>query len=161
MTPLLVLGLGNPILGDDGLGPRAIAEIAARGGLPEGTRLFDGETGGLDLLGEIEDARRLIAIDAVHLGGRPGALHRLAGGAIPRHLERSASAHDVGLRDLLALARLRGGGPRDVVVLGLEPAAIEPATTLSPALEAALPLLLAAVREEAWRLAAREEGPDP
>ncbi|HVY62894.1 MAG TPA: hydrogenase maturation protease [Planctomycetota bacterium] len=154
MTAILVLGLGNPILGDDGLGPRAIEEIAAAVELPEGTRVYDGGTGGLDLLGEIEEAERLIAVDAVMTGGRPGALHRLAGPDIPAYLERSASAHDVGLRDLLALARLRGSGPSEVVVLGLEPAEMVPSTSLSPAVEAALPLLLAAVRDEAWRLAA-------
>ena len=158
MIPLLVLGIGNPILCDDGVGPRAITALAERGGLPAGARLLDGGTGGLSLLPAIESAARVLVIDAVDVGGRPGEVRRLTGNEIPQTLRRRLTPHEVGLDDLLALCRLRGTLPAEVVLLGVQVASLEVRAQLSPEVEERFPAVLEAARAEARRLAAGGEG---
>jgi hydrogenase maturation protease len=153
MIPLLVLAVGNRILGDDGLGARAL-EALAGAGLPPGTRLVDGGTDGLALLPAIEDAERLIVVDAIDLGLAPGALRRLVGEEIPLATMRPFSPHEVGLGDLLALCGLRDTTPREVVAWGVQVAHTGVGVHLSPAVEAALPRLVASVLEEARRMLA-------
>lgn len=148
----LVLGLGNPLLGDDGLGPRAV-EALREEPLPAGVRLRDGGTGGLSLLAEIEEVERLLVIDAVDLGpgSEPGALVRLERDELPRTCARGLTAHQVGLRDLLALCALRGTLPGSVVLFGVQVEQLALGTGLSPRVAAALPSLVAAVRGELRR----------
>lgn len=153
MIPLLVLGLGNPILGDDGVGPRTVAALGALGGLPEGTRLVDGGTAGLGLLADLEEAEHVIIVDAVDLGpgAPPGEIVRFEneGLRLARHI--ALSPHQIGLRDVLSLCRLRGTTPPHLVLLGVQVASVAPRMELSPGVEAAVPALLDAVRREAAR----------
>lgn len=151
MTPLLILGVGNPWLGDDGLGPRAIEALERSGGLPPEARLLDGGTRGLALLPEIEDAGRVIVIDAIDVGAAPGTIVRLEGADAQKALGRSVSAHDVGLRDVLWIALLRGTFPEDLVLFGVQVAALEAGADLSPEVAAALPAVVSHVRSEARR----------
>jgi hydrogenase maturation protease len=153
MIPLLVLAIGNRILRDDGLGARAL-EAIARAGLPPAARLLDGGTDGLALLPEIEDAERLIVVDAIDLGLAPGAIARLAREEIPLASMRPFSPHEVGLGDLLALCGLRDTTPREVVVWGAQVADTGVGMQLSPPVEAALPRLVESVMEEARRMLA-------
>lgn len=149
-APLLVLGIGNALARDDGLGVHAIRALAAEratgGGraLAPGVDLLDGGTAGLSLLPAIAGARALVVIDAVNLGAPPGtvkALTRTDLGADPLRL----SVHQVGTADLLAAARLTARLPDQVVLIGVQPATVAAGTELSPAVAAALPQVLAAV----------------
>jgi len=144
----LVLGLGNTIMADDGVGPRVIEYILQQGQLPDDVELLDGGTLGLDLLPRLEGVERLIIVDAVETGQPPGTLVRLTGNEVPQALETKLSPHQMGLKDLLAVARLMDQLPNEIVLLGVQPASIEMAAELSPQVAACLQQLAAMVRHE-------------
>lgn len=143
--PLLVLGLGNVLCGDDGLGVQAVARLAHARGLPRGVRLEDGGVLGLALLPTLEAARRAIIVDAVRCARPAGALVALEGEDVVPALRERLSPHEVGVWDLLWAARLRGRAPERLAILGIVPASLELGVGLSPVVEAALPALVEAV----------------
>jgi hydrogenase maturation protease len=149
---VLVLGLGNILLRDEGVGVRALEKLQAEYRLSPRVRALDGGTLGLDLLPYLAGASRLLILDALQVGGGPGDLARLADGEIPSALALKLSIHQVGLNELLAAARFQGTLPGQVTLLGIEPASIEWGLELSPTVSAALDRLIeAAVRElRAW-----------
>jgi hydrogenase maturation protease len=140
----VVIGLGNPLMADDGIGLMALERLRAAG-VPEGVDLVDGGTWGLNLLPIIEAAERVLFLDAINAGGEPGTLHCLEREQLPRYLSTKVSPHQIDLREVLALAELRGTLPRETVAIGLQPAAVELATEPSDALLRRLDDLLAAV----------------
>ena len=121
-------------MGDDGLGLAALARLREVWQLDPGVELVDGGTWGLNLLPVIEDAARVLLLDAIDAGGPPGALHVLERQRIPRYLATKISPHQVDLRDVLALAELRGTLPEETVAIGLQPAAVELSNELRDAL---------------------------
>jgi len=138
---VLVLGIGNPLLGDDGIGLRMLDALEARGPWPDNVRLVDGGTWGMSLLPDVIDAERLLVLDAVTTGREPGAIVRGEDDAVPRLYSRPPSPHQVDLREVLAAAELLGALPSPLVVVGVEPEAIAPDDLrigLSPAAEGAL-----------------------
>ncbi|MEI6045759.1 MAG: HyaD/HybD family hydrogenase maturation endopeptidase, partial [Chloroflexota bacterium] len=122
---ITVLGLGNVLRRDEGLGIRALERIQARYLLPDDLQLVDGGTLGLDLLSYLEEANKLLILDAALTEGPPGTLLRITGDEVPAFLGMRTSLHEVALTDLLAVARLRGNEPGEVVVLGMQPDTIE------------------------------------
>lgn len=151
-TPLLVLGLGNVLLEDDGVGAAAVALVAEGFEPPPGARVLDGGTLGLSLLPYVEDADTVILVDAVRTDGAPGTLVRLEGDEVAPAVATRLSPHQVGVADLLDGARLVGRYPRRVVLLGVVPASIELGVGLTPAVQAALPRLVERVVQEAQAL---------
>jgi hydrogenase maturation protease len=148
MTTTLVLGLGNTIMSDDGIGPKVIEQLQQSAGLPEGVTLLDGGTLGLDLLPFLEGIQRLIIVDAVEVGKPAGTCVRLAGDDVPMALETKLSPHQMGMKDLLAVARLMGHLPEEIVLIGVQPACLEMDTELTPLVAGAIPTLLAMVQAE-------------
>ncbi len=150
----VVLGLGNLLLSDEGLGIHALRRLEERYRLPQAVECVDGGTLGLVLLAYLEEAAQLLVIDAVQAGREPGALVRLEAGAIPASLSLSLSMHQLGFQQLLAISRLCGSAPGQVVVLGIEPGSLAEAIGLSPAVEAQMGRLIDAVAEElrSWGL---------
>lgn len=144
----LIMGLGNTIMSDDGIGPKVIGLLQRDGDLPENVRLLDGGTLGLDLLPYLEGVERLILVDAVETGKAPGTLVRLAGEEVPLAIETRLSPHQMGLKDLLAVARLMECLPQEVVLIGMQPACLEMDTELTPDVVRRLPELLDMVRGE-------------
>ena len=145
----LILGLGNPLRADDGLGPRVVTELNRRG-LPDGVAALDGGTGGLDLLRYLEEWKRVVIVDAADVGQEPGQYVRFT----PREARLLAadggfSVHDAGLAEAIALANALGRTLPEIVVLGLQPETLDWREGLSPAVEAALAALVDAVLEEA------------
>lgn len=146
----LVTGVGNILLGDEGLGVHAVRRLLDQG-LPEGTDAVDAGTALGDLLPEFGSYERLILVDAVRGGGRAGDLYRLevrSGGDLQRALS-PLSLHEFGVAEALEQARAAGVLPPRVVLLGMEPERIEPGITLSPCVAAALPGLVRLIRREA------------
>lgn len=141
----LVLGVGNPLMGDDGLGLAALQELREGWEIPADVELVDGGTWGLTLLPAIEASDRLLLIDAIDGGGAPGTLHELERDQIPRHLATKLSPHEVDLHDVFALAELRGTLPVEIVAIGLQPATVELSSELSPLVRRRLPDLLEVV----------------
>jgi len=133
LRPVLVLGLGNPIMGDDGVGILALEQFRARFDVPAGVELVDGGTWGMNLLPCIEEAGKLLLVDAIRAGKAPGADVFLAGADLPQTLAQKLSAHQVDLVDVLALAQARGTLPVHTVALGVEPERVEMRADLTPA----------------------------
>ncbi len=119
--PLLVLGLGNLLCGDDGLGAAAIARLDRDWEAPEGAMVIDGGTLGLALLPYVEDALDVILVDAIRDDAPPGSLVRLQGEDVAPAILHRLSPHQVGVADLLDGARLHDRYPRRLVLLGLVP----------------------------------------
>lgn len=152
---LLILGLGNVLCGDDGLGAAALARLARERVLPPGVDVCDGGTLGLALMPLLEAVRDVILVDAVRADAPPGTLVRLEGDDVPAAALERLSVHQVGVADLLGALAWRGRMPRRLVLLGLVPETLELGLGRSPAVEAALPGLVSAVVGEAERLGAR------
>lgn len=149
--PLRIIGVGNPLMADDGLGIVAAERLAALD-WPPGVEVLDGGTGGLTLLDLFGGARGVILLDAVAMGAAPGTLRRFSAeelSALPVKAP-GLSAHAGGLAEVLALARELGELP-PLVLFGVEPARVEPGIGLSPPVAAAMEAMLAAVRAEGAR----------
>lgn len=157
--PLLVLGLGNVLLGDDGLGVAAAARLERDFELPPQVRVADGGTLGLELLGLIAESDHVILVDAIRENRRAGSLVRIDGDGVAPAVRERLSPHQVGVADLLDAARLTACYPTSVVLLGLVPASIELSLERSPAVEAGLAGLVRAIVREAdalgYKLVAR------
>ena len=122
-------------MSDDGIGVRVVQSLAASHRFPPDVRVLDGGTLGLDLLPALEGIDRLLVVDAVDNGEPPGTLVRLAGEEVPVALATKVSPHQMGLKDLLAVAELQGNRPREVVLVGIQPGTIEMGMELSNPVE--------------------------
>jgi len=138
---IAVLGLGNLMRADDALGMLAIERLRADPRLPSSVVAIDGGTLGLDLLYPLEGITHLLALDAIDAGVQPGTLLRFAGEEIG-DLPISKSVHLLGFSDLIGAMRLSGSAPEEIVVLGVQPGAIEWGTELTAPVEAALAALV-------------------
>jgi hydrogenase maturation protease len=142
MGDTLVLGLGNILLRDEGVGVRVVERLQEQYRFPPGVQVVDGGTLGLDLMAYVEGADRLLVIDAVDAGAEPGTIAHLAGDEVPAFLSLKISPHQMGLSDLLAAARLRGIYPEEVVLWGVQPATIDVGLDLSPIVAAQVDVLV-------------------
>lgn len=145
---VLVLGLGNVLLGDDGLGAAAVARVERGYRVPPDVHLEDGGTLGMALLGMIADARHVILVDAVRTESPPGTLVRIAGDEVMDAVRDRLSPHQVGVADLLDSAHLIDCYPASVTLLGLVPETIELSVRRTGAVEAGLDALVEAVVRE-------------
>jgi hydrogenase maturation protease len=148
---ILVLGLGNTIMSDDGFGVRAVAALSSRYCFKGDVRLFDGGTLGLDLLPQLEEVERLLIIDALAMESVPGTVFRLEGEEVPRAFASKLSVHQLGVQELLAVSELMGHMPQELVVWGVQPECIEMGTELTAAVAAALEPVIAGVVGELRR----------
>jgi hydrogenase maturation protease len=140
----LVLGIGNLLLCDEGIGVHA-AQALLEEEIPEDVTVLDIGTAILDALPSIEDADRIIVIDAMKADGPPGSIYRVPFEECARS-ECIASLHGFDLSRVMTLAG-KEKIPK-IVVIGVEPAVIEWSMELSPTVKASLPLVLKAVGEE-------------
>ena len=156
----LVVGLGNPLMADDGVGLAALERLQAGWRLPPTVEVLDGGTWGLRLLPAIETAHRLLLLDAVEGHAAPGTLITLERDAIPRLFTHKVSPHQIDLREVLALAELRGRLPPEVVAIGLQPGAVTMTPGLTPAVAAGLDDMVhaAVARLWAWGHAVEPDG---
>ena len=141
MKQTLVLGLGNILLSDEGVGVRAAEYLLAGYDFPEEVQVLDGGTLGLDLLPFVEDANRLLVLDALEIDAEPGTIARLEGDEVPAYLGVKVSPHQIGLADLLVAARLRGSVPQTLVLWGVQPGLIAVGLELSPPVAAQVKVL--------------------
>lgn len=137
----VVLGMGNLILSDDGVGVQALRALEADPRLPAGAELIDGGTFGSELVGFVGGATRLVILDAVDVGAVPGTLVRLDGDEL-RAFPAAAGVHELGLAELLSALCLLDEEPEEIILLGVQPAATAPGVNLSPAVAASLPGLV-------------------
>jgi hydrogenase maturation protease len=154
-SSLLILGLGNLLCRDDGLGAFVAQEIAGTRVIPEGVSVLDGGTLGLALLPYLEDAERAILVDAVETGDAAGTFVRVEGDEVGPAVAAHLSVHQVGVSDLIEAARWRDRIPPTLVLLGLVPETTELGVGLSPPVLAGMPALVERVCDEAARLGFR------
>lgn len=145
-----VIGIGNRLMGDEGLGVEAVQAMGRRG-LPEGVELVDGGTDPWSALSSAEDCRCLILLDAILGGGEPGSLYRLGLEEVDVG-SRVLSLHGVTLFHLLNYERLLGNEFDEVVVLGMEPQRVEPGIGLSERCRQALEDFVRMAEQEILRL---------
>jgi hydrogenase maturation protease len=140
-----LIGLGNLLLRDEGIGIHAIRALEARNLVPPGLEIVDGGTSGLDLLPYIEGRDRVLFVDAVNFRKEPGYIGVLENQEIPAMFSHKDSLHHLGLIDVLAAAQLLDVAPREVCLVGIQPHIIETGLELSEPLKAKLPLVLSCI----------------
>ena len=146
-TKTVVLGLGNILHADDGVGPHAIIRLRADSRVPADVSLVEGGTLGLELLPYVWDCARLIVIDAVDVGEPPGTVVRMSGEEL-NSLPGKSSAHQLGVSDLLVALRVLARRQPMVTLLGVQPGNTDWSTELSSPVAAVMHSLLdAAIRE--------------
>ena len=150
--PVLVLGMGNILLEDEGLGIRALELLEQRYEIPPEVELMDGGTTGMGLLDDISGRQHLLVLDAVQTGEAPETLVKLAGDEVPVYFGMRISPHQLGLSDVLATLELSGEQPAGVTVLGLVPLSLEMCLTLSDLVNSRLDSLVEAAVNELDRL---------
>jgi hydrogenase maturation protease len=137
---ILVLGLGNTLLADDGVGVHVVRRLAADAALPHGVRTVDGGTLGFRLAAMLSDAGSVLIIDATDIKMEPGTIRLLDTKSLDAHVAsgQRTSAHEAGLANLLGLARLENFEPRHLAVLAIQPQVIDWRETLSDPVEGAI-----------------------
>ena len=142
---IVILGIGNVLLNDEGIGVKVIEYLQRHYEFPEEVELVDGGTGGIGLLEFVEKADILIVIDAINGGEPPGTVYKFSGKELPRSVVERLSLHEVNFLDILDLAAMRGNLPEKIVIIGVEPKSLEMEAILSPEVQAKIPELADAV----------------
>lgn len=132
-----VVGLGNLILSDEGVGVHVVQRLAEAYSFPDDVALIDGGTSAIDLLDQLIDAEHIIFVDAAQTGGPPGSIVALQGARLPVWFRQRMSPHQIGLADLLATLSLMDHAPKSVTLIGIEPQSTELGTELTPKIDAA------------------------
>ena len=133
---VVVLGLGNILLRDEGVGVRVVEALAERYILPADVEVVDGGTAGMELLNTIAGCDHLLICDAVQTDAPPASVIRLADAEVPALFQTRFSPHQVGLADVLATLILTGEAPRTVTLIGVVPLDLELGIDLSPGVAA-------------------------
>lgn len=149
---IVILGVGNILLKDEGVGVRVIEKLGERYHFPDNVKLVDGGTLGLQLLGTVAEANYLIVVDAVKNGKSPGTLYRFEAADIPHKVAYKNSLHQVDLLESLALSKALGNTP-EITILGVEPEDISPwGMELTPPVQEKVSELMNLVLKELDRL---------
>lgn len=137
----LVLGIGNTLLTDEGVGIVAMRELEARFGAREDMEFLDGGTLSFTLAVPISDCDALLVIDAAELGAAPGSVRSFEGAEMDGFLgaNRKSSVHEVGLLDLMSISQLSGHWPQQRALIGVQPAVVNWGEALTPEVAAAMP----------------------
>jgi hydrogenase maturation protease len=145
---IMILGVGNVLFTDEGVGIRVAEALQDRYEFPENVKVVDGGTLGMNLLGIISEADYLIVVDAVRNGGEPGTLYRLVEEEIPKRIRAKNSLHQVDLLEALTFCQALDKVP-ETVILGVEPEdIITLGVELTPTVGAQVENLVQAVLEE-------------
>ena len=147
VAPVLVLGVGNTLLGDDGVGVHLVNRMSSWAREWHGeVELLEGGTQGLALLGSIAGRGALVLLDAVALGSAPGTVHLRQDLEVLELSYRSTTAHEGNAGELITAALLLGDLPARIRLVGIEPACMNSGTGLSDAVKRAVPAALQAAR---------------
>jgi len=153
MTKVLIAGIGNVLLGDDGVGPFAIKVLESQYDFPEGVKLADLGTPGFDLPVHLADADAVILVDSAMFGGEAGAIRLFRKQEILRNAPRARiDPHSPALMESIALVDLTGSMPRELLMIGVQGSRFEPGSRLSTPVRQCIPHIADAVRRELHRL---------
>lgn len=154
-----VLGIGNLLLRDEGVGVHAVRALGERYDFPPEVELIDGGTKGLDLLPFIEDRDDLLIVDAADFGAEPGTVKAVEGGDIKAFLDMKFSVHQIGVPDLLFAAALKGFAPSRICLVGIQPGLVETGLELTGPIKEKFGELLGAVvaKLRSWGIEIQEK----
>lgn len=142
MAKVVVLGLGNVLMGDDGVGPYAIRVLEAAYEIPGQVSVLDLGTPGLDLIPFLAGAGQIVLIDTIRAPGRPGEIRLYDREAILETLSRPRlSPHDPGVSEALSALELAGEGRKELLLVGVIPKRVATGVGLSPEVRAAVPIV--------------------
>jgi len=144
--PILILGVGNTIQTDDGIGVHVIEEMR-KNPIPRDAELFDGGTLGYDLLGVIEGRKKVIVVDAVKGQQPPGTLYKFSPKDVPAD-NNYDSLHQLGIIEAIRLARLQNKAPDQTVIIGVEPEVIDWGLSLTGTVKSKIPRIIDMVMDE-------------
>lgn len=150
MKRVLVMGIGNILLSDEGVGVRVI-EAMRNIGLPDDVELVDAGTAGADLVDIVADRAKLIVVDAIQSELSPGTVLRMTEKDILPTESSAVSLHELGLPDALEMTRRLGCSPREVVVFGIVPQSIQCGLELTECIAAVVPRVIELVLNEAGK----------
>ena len=134
-APVLVLGLGNCLIEDEGIGVAAIEYLHKHYSIPDDVELLDGGTSGMGLLDDLRSRKKVIVLDAVRTGASPGDLVVLRNEQVPAFFRSKVSPHQMALSDVLAVLTLTDEQPQDISVIGVEPVSLKTKIGLSPSVK--------------------------
>ncbi len=126
---VLVLGLGNILLSDEGVGVKAIEELQRRYDCSEVVEIVDGGTIGFELLPYFDERSHILIVDAVKTDNKPGTIVRIDDP--PAYFSSRTSPHQIGLADVMGLAAITDNLPKNIILLGIEPKRLATGLTLS------------------------------
>jgi len=144
---ILILGIGNILLKDEGVGVH-VAKRLKEIPLPENVEVLDGGTAGLDLADFIAGRKKLIVIDAVKAGEKPGTIYRLKEENLSIKPKAIMSFHEVDLLDAIHMSIVMDEKPEEIVVIGIEPKDMSDGVDLSPEIEERIPRIIEVVMKE-------------
>ena len=151
MKRAVVLGVGNVLMADEGVGPHAITTLERRFETPGETLFIDGGCSAMELLDDMAGADLLLIVDAVASGKAPGTLVRLEGEEVPRFFTTKLSPHQVGIADVLATLSMIDEPPKETIIIGVEPSELTLRMELSAPVAAAMPSVIDEVVGELGR----------
>jgi hydrogenase maturation protease len=152
----LILGIGNTLMGDDGVGVQVADALSERGDLGADIEVISAHTTGYGFAGALARFDRVLVVDAIEAGGEAGSVYRFSPADTGLMNLRSGTSHGLGVPELVAAAQL-GGVTAEIIVYAIQVAVVSPtATALSPQLQEALPEIIEMVLRDA-----RGEGAPP
>jgi len=143
---ILIVGVGNILLGDEGVGIHVIRELANQD-LPDNVEILDMGVAPFSLLPYIPGRKKVIIIDAVKAGGKVGSVYKFPADEIERRKDKFFSLHQIGIGDILAFLKPEEI-PEEVVVIGIEPGEIKWGMELSPCIKDKIPQLIELILKE-------------
>ena len=145
---IAVLGIGNLLLSDDGVGVHVIKKLQEEYEFPDSVELIDGGTKGLDLLPLFEGKDKILIVDAANFRKEPGTIDTVEGDKIPAFLSSKLSVHQIGLPDTLFAAKLMDITPAEMSLIGIQPKSMETGIELSEEIKDRMEQLINKVLEK-------------
>jgi hydrogenase maturation protease len=153
MSKVLIAGIGNVLLGDDGVGPFAIKVLESQYDFPDNVELADLGTPGFDLPVHLAGADAAILVDSAKFGGEPGDIRLFHKADLLRAAPRARiDPHSPALAESMSLLELMGALPRELLMIGVQGSRFEPGSSLSTPVRLCVPHIVDAVQRELRRL---------
>jgi hydrogenase maturation protease len=158
---ILLMGIGNILLGDEGVGVHAVHQLKERYHFDPPIEIVDGGTLGLDLLPFLEKSDHLLFVDAIDFGKEPGYVGEIDDGNIPSALQTKLSVHHIGISDLLLAALWMDRKPKKICLIGIQPESLVMSLELSKLIKDKMEELVKRViaKLETWGVACVSPSP--
>jgi hydrogenase maturation protease len=158
---ITVLGLGNILMTDEGVGVHTVNEFEKRYAVPDYVQIVDGGAAGLDLIPFIDGREKVLMVDAVNFDREPGDIGVLENEDIPVRITEKASMHHLGLMDVLSIIRMSGTLPKEICLIGIQPKSLELGLEMTPDVLDRKETLISHIAEKLgeWKVPYRRRSP--